>query len=154
MPAAAAVLVADTGWQDDTLTAAGQPTEQSPWTFTVTQTSILSVVDCCATGDVYTLSGDFAAATTFFAGNASDVQAEGSYGSFWLNANFSKLALTVGPGSYSFSITGAGEGGVPAGLGVRLDTAAAVPEPATWAMMIIGFGAVGSAMRRRRTAIA
>lgn len=29
--------------------------------------------------------------------------------------------------------------------------AAAVPEPATWAMMIAGFGAVGFAMRRRRT---
>jgi len=26
----------------------------------------------------------------------------------------------------------------------------AIPEPATWAMMIIGFGAVGVAMRRRR----
>jgi|JI102314A1RNA_FD_contig_41_900935_length_614_multi_3_in_0_out_0_1 hypothetical protein len=29
-----------------------------------------------------------------------------------------------------------------------------VPEPATWAMMIIGFGAAGSMIRRRRTAIA
>lgn len=28
---------------------------------------------------------------------------------------------------------------------------AAVPEPATWGMMIAGFGAVGFAMRRRRT---
>lgn len=26
----------------------------------------------------------------------------------------------------------------------------AVPEPATWGMMLVGFGAVGSAMRRRR----
>lgn len=36
-------------------------------------------------------------------------------------------------------------------LGVRLsgDMTAAVPEPATWAMMIIGFGMVGLAMRRR-----
>jgi hypothetical protein len=25
-----------------------------------------------------------------------------------------------------------------------------VPEPSTWAMMLIGFGAVGFAMRRRR----
>lgn len=30
------------------------------------------------------------------------------------------------------------------------DLATAVPEPATWAMMIAGFGAVGFSMRRRR----
>ena len=30
---------------------------------------------------------------------------------------------------------------------------AAVPEPATWAMMLLGFGAVGMAMRRGRKAI-
>lgn len=30
----------------------------------------------------------------------------------------------------------------------------AVPEPATWAMMIAGFGLVGSALRRRRVALA
>lgn len=29
-----------------------------------------------------------------------------------------------------------------------------VPEPATWAMMIIGFGGVGAMMRKRRTAVA
>ncbi len=29
----------------------------------------------------------------------------------------------------------------------------AVPEPATWAMMIAGFGAVGVAMRRRQRAV-
>ncbi|QMW24730.1 PEP-CTERM sorting domain-containing protein [Sandaracinobacteroides saxicola] len=28
-----------------------------------------------------------------------------------------------------------------------------VPEPATWAMMIVGFGLVGSTMRRRRPAV-
>ncbi len=30
--------------------------------------------------------------------------------------------------------------------------AAAVPEPATWAMMILGFGLIGGAMRSRQTA--
>jgi hypothetical protein len=30
-------------------------------------------------------------------------------------------------------------------------SSAAIPEPATWAMMIIGFGAAGSVIRRRRT---
>jgi hypothetical protein len=28
-----------------------------------------------------------------------------------------------------------------------------IPEPGTWALMILGFGAVGAAMRRRRQAI-
>ena len=32
------------------------------------------------------------------------------------------------------------------------DIPAAVPEPATWAMMLVGFGAVGFAMRRRKRA--
>ncbi|QMW24536.1 PEP-CTERM sorting domain-containing protein [Sandaracinobacteroides saxicola] len=32
--------------------------------------------------------------------------------------------------------------------------AGAVPEPATWAMMIAGFGLVGAATRRRRTMVA
>ena len=32
-----------------------------------------------------------------------------------------------------------------------VNTAAVVPEPATWAMMILGFGSAGSVIRRRRT---
>jgi choice-of-anchor C domain-containing protein len=38
--------------------------------------------------------------------------------------------------------------------GPALDNVAFVPEAATWAMMITGFGLVGAAARRRRTAIA
>jgi PEP-CTERM motif len=34
-------------------------------------------------------------------------------------------------------------------LTFALDEAGAVPEPATWAMMLVGFGMVGGAMRRR-----
>jgi hypothetical protein len=30
----------------------------------------------------------------------------------------------------------------------------AVPEPATWAMMLVGFGVVGGAMRRRVRVVA
>jgi hypothetical protein len=33
---------------------------------------------------------------------------------------------------------------------ISLDTAPAVPEPGTWAMMLLGFGAMGAAMRSRR----
>jgi PEP-CTERM motif-containing protein len=35
-----------------------------------------------------------------------------------------------------------------------VDTGGGVPEPGAWAMMILGFGAVGSVLRRRKTALA
>jgi hypothetical protein len=146
-PASAQVLVLDGGWQDDTLSAPFVPTDNSPWSFTITSSAILSVVDCCVTGDTYFLSGDVTGVTTFYAGSASDVQASGAYGSYWVDSAYSKISLLVGPGTYSFSITGDGVGGTPAGLGVRLDSA--VPEPAAWGMMIGGFAFAGFAMRAR-----
>jgi hypothetical protein len=33
------------------------------------------------------------------------------------------------------------------------NVSAAVPEPATWAMLIAGFGLVGGALRRRNTGL-
>jgi hypothetical protein len=42
----------------------------------------------------------------------------------------------------------------PTGLRVEMTGTAAVPEPASWAMLIAGFGLVGAAARRRRTVIA
>ena len=44
-------------------------------------------------------------------------------------------------GQFGFVITGAGD-------------AAAVPEPATWALMVLGFGGLGAALRRRRGLVA
>lgn len=51
---------------------------------------------------------------------------------------------------YSFA-TDAGQVTVNAASNVRIAAAAAaaVPEPASWALMILGFGAVGYAMRRK-----
>jgi hypothetical protein len=37
---------------------------------------------------------------------------------------------------------------------IRLTAVAAVPEPGTWAMMLIGFGAIGASVRRARRATA
>lgn len=53
------------------------------------------------------------------------------------------------------SVYGGGEWGGSA-VGEVVTNTAAVPEPATWAMMIIGFGAIGSTLRsaRRRAVLA
>ncbi|MES2903916.1 MAG: PEPxxWA-CTERM sorting domain-containing protein [Pseudomonadota bacterium] len=40
--------------------------------------------------------------------------------------------------------------GLVAASATPVAVAAAVPEPTNWAMMLLGFGAVGVAMRRRR----
>ena len=52
-------------------------------------------------------------------------------------------------GTYTLTVTGTASG-VASYAGDF--TVASVPEPATWALMILGFGAVGGALRRRAKA--
>jgi hypothetical protein len=56
--------------------------------------------------------------------------------------------INAGPNFSSFQV------GRRSGTEVIASTAAAVPEPATWAMMIAGFGLGGAGMRARRRTIA
>ena len=44
--------------------------------------------------------------------------------------------------------------GAPVTNGMVIEIGAAVPEPQSWAFMIAGFGLIGTAARRRRTAVA
>ena len=52
--------------------------------------------------------------------------------------NAGVLRLDVGPAAFS-------DGNQ---IRIALSNVAAVPEPATWAMLLVGFGAVGYSMRR------
>ncbi len=77
-----------------------------------------------------------------------------STGDFFIDtplANFSSVLPDLGPGTYGLLL---GNGVVVLDYNVELQVAgaavAAVPEPATWAFMIFGFGAIGGAMRRQK----
>lgn len=95
-------------------------------------------------------SGDV---TFKFAGGNSDGLVLGSYGlgsngsDFFnaFNGTFQSVTLSFGSGATVEDIRQ-----------VRMTTAPAVPEPATWATMLLGFGLIGGAMRsaRRRPKLA
>jgi hypothetical protein len=73
-------------------------------------------------------------------GNQPDAGTENNISAFWLvNVGpnpTNTITITNGKGVSNAAIYGFGP--------------AAVPEPATWAMMLLGFGAIGVSMRRRR----
>ncbi len=63
-------------------------------------------------------------------------------------------AHTFGPGDYTIAYSGT-VSGKPASVGSSITFAlATVPEPASWALMIVGFAMVGTAARRRSVAVA
>lgn len=71
----------------------------------------------------------------------------GSYGLYPTYAGFNKVFNPNGNPYGDYSVAGLPQAGT---LGI---SDGAVPEPAVWALMIVGFGAVGIASRRRRETV-
>jgi len=96
--------------------------------------------DFTATINVYDLANTLLATFTPTVGNGQN--------KFFLHGDngevFSKVTFDAGTGAFSsvrqFDL-------------ILADVAGAVPEPATWAMMIGGFALIGASMRRRKVAI-
>jgi len=69
---------------------------------------------------------------------------------------FSDLTdLLLASGTFQFNSSGYGFGDAPSSLSASFTpsapavSSASVPEPTTWALMIVGFGMIGAGMRRR-----
>ena len=129
--------------------------------------SISQTINGLTKGQKYTLTFDWAAAQLINRNQNYQVQLTVDFGA----ASQKTANLAQGPGVFSgwqsetmsFTATGTSQtltflaighptGQPPVALldGVSLT---AVPEPATWAMMILGFGAIGLMMRRRSQAL-
>ena len=69
-------------------------------------------------------------------------------------ADFQTLAFMGWTNLQSFSVTGVNANGAFGDYSIDnivFDAAGGVPEPSTWALLVLGFGAAGAAMRRRAT---
>jgi hypothetical protein len=71
-------------------------------------------------------------------GNGPDSSGNVSAFYLWDNAKLGSISLT-NTGGYSNAVL------------YRSTAVAAVPEPGTWALMLVGFGAAGASLRRRRS---
>ena len=97
-------------------------------------------------GNILTLDGLFAYDQVYYDTGAADV-----YG--WMVGTASGVEYNFfSNGNGSFTLVG-GQGGHYINQSIGTLNAAAVPEAATWAMMLAGFGMVGFAMRARKSAV-
>ena len=107
-------------------------------------------------GTLYTVPN----ATATFANNALSIFGNGSLVTSFsfltpyqgdMNATFD---VELGAGAPFAVIPNIGSSQITGGFGILTSATspmtAAVPEPATWAMMLIGFGAIGFSVRRKR----
>jgi len=76
----------------------------------------------------------------------------GNYDAAYADSNFSHGSWVLGAGAHD--ISGLVLQSPYGGGGAALQIAAGVPEAATWAMMLLGFGLGGAALRTRRRAVA
>jgi len=70
--------------------------------------------------------------------------------------NWELLGVVLGAGPHTITVKGAvqGFGSTPGATYTGSLNIAAIPEPGTWALMIMGFGGAGYMVRRRRVAFA
>ena len=99
-------------------------------------------------------SGKFAAddEVTSVILNGTNISITGGGYSFFTPFSYSGAGFVAGVNTLTFNVLNSGGG--PTGFNAEISGTAFVPEPATWTMMISGFGLVGVAARRRRRTVA
>jgi hypothetical protein len=94
------------------------------------------------------LTADQTSATSIF----TDLGTGVSFGSKLVTGALNAMQVMLSLNASGLAALNAAVGGQFAVGGKLSHTAGEVPEPATWTMMILGAGAVGAAVRRRRSA--
>ena len=79
----------------------------------------------------------------------------GSQATYWCNASAAGSCFQGATASPQYYFDSSRQTEARSGVqDIASGAAAAVPEPATWALMILGFGGIGASIRHRRAALA
>jgi hypothetical protein len=148
----------DTVFSPDWQTLGGDDID---YTFTLTQSRYLRVTDGYNDGDQFQVNINGVLSDTslpVFTGNNIFDNWTSVFTDASIGATYSHATYLLGPGSYDVtglaiqSPFGAGAAAIELGAvdGLAGGVGNGVPEPATWAMMLMGFGGLGALLRRRR----
>jgi PEP-CTERM motif len=124
-----------------------------PWTFTLGTAGTLVVVDGFNSGDQFTMS-DFGGGIGITSAPVTGAVCNNDITACLGNASFSKGTFALAAGNHSLTgVATLSPFGGGAGYFIVRVAQGAVPEPASWAMMLVGFGVVGGALRSRRNSL-
>jgi hypothetical protein len=139
------VLTTNSGWQGFSFGGVGK-TFSDDFRFTTTGTSIFKITDAFLDGDQFAISGDNGLFYVNTSVPVKDSTSITNYDAAFASAKFSSLSFLLAPGTYKLigKVLASPYGG--GGAAVELTSA---PEPEAWALMVVGFGVVGGAFRRR-----
>ncbi|HBO12614.1 MAG TPA: hypothetical protein DD491_07500 [Halieaceae bacterium] len=146
---AQAMPILDGGWYIDEISAADTPSASSPYIFTLASQATFSITDAFIVGDTFTVTDSILGLllTTTIGVGGDAFGDDGAADSAWTSGDYGTGSVQLSAGDYALTVAGDGVGGVPAGFYVRLDSSAAVPAPATLALL--GLGLFGLARLRR-----
>lgn len=130
---------------------AGVAAPDAPWTITLSSPATLHVTDVEIPGDQFTFFDNGVLLGTTSNPTPDTTVNVGECISCALASNeFSHGTFTLGAGTHS--LTGVQDGVINFGDG-DFEITTGVPEPTSWALMLLGFGGMGAAIRSRRRAV-
>lgn len=124
------------------------------WTFTLLTAGSITFIDAFLPGDQFSITDNGSVIGSTSAPNSAGPTCGSNITACLADADISKgtFALSAGSHSINGTVLQNTPGFTFGGGFFRINSA--VPEPGTWAMMLLGFGGIGLAMRRKRRSAA